>query len=374
MAADKPQWKELFSEVVTSGLCTGCAACVIVCPHPVLEYEADNGVYKPFHLDLDGGPDDCTHGQRGCTMCTRACPRFRNWESEIDTHRFARERSDDEVWGIGDVILARATDESLVDGGQDGGFVSALLIYALEHDLVDAALVSGLEGDGSTWVAKPVVARTKEDVVRTAQSRYTYSANLLAYEEAVEGGAERIALVGMGCMASAPGAMQARKAGKVARRLSLTIGLLCSKTFDDSIFEGLFEERYGIARADIVKMNIKGVFQLWTKDGGYHEIPLKEAHAWTREGCTECPDFAAEHADLSTGGIGAFADWTLVIVRTDLGRELVGAMKESGLIETRPGDDDPGAMALLQRLAKVSRKRWPESAAPGPRRLPVTSS
>jgi coenzyme F420 hydrogenase subunit beta len=373
VAVDKPQWKELFSEVVTSGLCTGCAACVVVCPHPVLDYETDNGVYKPFHLDLDGGPDDCTHGQKGCTMCTRACPRFRNWESEIDTHRFGRDRTDDEVWGVGDVLLARATDESLVDGGQDGGVVSALLIYALEHDLIDAALVSGLEGDGSTWVAKPVVARTKEDVLRTAQSRYTYSANLLAYEEAVEGGAERIALVGMGCMASAPGAMQARKAGKVARRLSLTIGLLCSKTFDDSIFEGLFFERYGIARADIVKMNIKGVFQLWTKDGGYHEIPLKEAHAWTREGCTECPDFAAEHADLSTGGIGAFADWTLVIVRTDLGRELMSSLKEAGLVETRPGDDDPGAIALLQRLAKVSRKRWPETAVPGPRRLPVTS-
>jgi coenzyme F420 hydrogenase subunit beta len=373
VALDKPQWKELFSEVVTSGLCTGCAACVIVCPHPVLEYETDNGVYKPFHLDLDGGPDDCTHGQKGCTMCTRACPRFRNWESEIDTHRFARERTDDEVWGIGDVVLARATDETLVENGQDGGFVSALLIYALEHDVVDAALVSGLEGDGSTWIAKPTVARSREDVVRTAQSRYTYSANLLAYEEAVEGGAERIALVGMGCMASAPGAMQARKAGKVARRLSLTIGLLCSKTFDDSIFEGLFEERYGIKRADILKMNIKGVFQLWTKDGGYHEIPLKEAHAWTREGCTECPDFAAEHADLSTGGIGAFGDWTLVIVRTDLGRELMTAMKEKGLIETRPGDDDPGAITLLQKLSRVSRRRWPESAVPGPRRLPVTA-
>jgi coenzyme F420 hydrogenase subunit beta len=373
VAVDKPQWKELFSEVVTSGLCTGCAACVVVCPHPVLDYETDNGIYKPFHLDLDGGPDDCTHGQKGCTMCTRACPRFRTWESEIDVHRFGRERTDDEVWGIGDVVLARATDESLVESAQDGGFVSALLIYALEHDIVDAALVSGLEGDGSTWIAKPMVARTREDVMKTAQSRYTYSANLLAYEEAVEGGAERIALVGMGCMASAPGAMQARKAGKVARRLSLTIGLLCSKTFDDAIFEGLFEERYGIKRADILKMNIKGVFQLWTKDGGYHEIPLKEAHAWTREGCTECPDFAAEHADLSTGGIGAFGDWTLVIVRTDLGRELMTGLKEAGHIETRPGDDDPGAIALLQRLAKVSRRRWPESAVPGPRRLPVTS-
>ena len=79
--------------------------------------------------------------------------------------------------------------------------------------------MSGLEGDGSTWRAKPVVARTKEDVIDTAKSRYTYCANLLAYKEAVEGGAERIGLVGMGCMASAPGAMQARKAGKVARRL-----------------------------------------------------------------------------------------------------------------------------------------------------------
>jgi coenzyme F420 hydrogenase subunit beta len=162
---------------------------VVACPHPVLEYEAANGVYKPFHLDLDGGPDDCTHGQKGCTMCTRACPRFRNWESEIDTQRFARERRDDEVYGIGDVVLARASDPELVDTGQDGGFVSALLIYALEHDVIDAALVSGLEGDGSTWVAKPMVARTRSDVLATAKSRYTYSANLLAYPEAAEGGA-----------------------------------------------------------------------------------------------------------------------------------------------------------------------------------------
>ncbi len=373
MAPEKPQWRELFSEVVTSGLCTGCAACVIACPHPVLDYNADGGVYKPFHLEIDGGPEDCTHGQKGCTMCTRACPRFRNWESEIDVQRFARERDAQEVYGVGDVVLARATDESLVENGQDGGFVSALLIYALEHDLIDAALVSGLEGDGSTWRAVPTVARTKDDVLATAKSRYTYCANLLAYEQAVEGGAERIGLVGMGCMASAPGAMQARKAGKVARRLSLTVGLLCSKTFDDSIFEELFEKQYHIKRADITKMNIKGVFQLWTRDGGYVEVPLKEAHAYTREGCTQCPDFAAEHADLSTGGIGAFGDWTLVVVRTDLGRQLMSDMREHALIETRPGDDDPGAVALLQKLARVSRRRWPETAVPGPRRLPVTA-
>jgi coenzyme F420 hydrogenase subunit beta len=374
MALEKPHWKELFTEVVTSGLCTGCAACVVACPHDVLDYKSTEGAYKPFHLDIDGGTADCTHGEKGCTMCTRACPRFRNWESEINQHKFARDREEEEVFGIGDVFLARSSDPSLIENGQDGGFISTLLIYALENDRIDAALVSGLEGDGSTWRAEPRVARTREEVLDTAKSRYTYSPNLLAYPKAIEGGAERIALVGMGCMASAPGAMQSRKAGKIARRLGLTIGLLCSKTFDDRIFEDLFKAKYGLLRADIIKMNIKGVFQIWTRDGAFHEVPLKEAHPFTRDGCNACPDFAAEHADISAGGIGAFGDWTLVIVRTDQGRELVSALVDAGLIETRPGDDDPGAVALLHKLARLSRKRWPETATPGPQRVPVVLS
>ena len=93
-------------------------------------------------------------------------------------------------------------------------------------------------------------------------------------------------------------------------------------------------------------MNIKGVFQIWMRDGSYHEIPLKECHAWTREGCTHCPDFAAEHADISTGGIGKDNDWTLTIVRTDLGREIISRMIDDGSIIARPGDEDPGAIAL----------------------------
>ena len=115
------------------------------------------------------------------------------------------------------------------------------------------------------------------------------------------------------------------------------------------------------------KMNIKGVFQIWMKNGDYHEVPLKECHAWTREGCKLCPDFAAEHADISTGGIGKYNDWTLTIVRTDAGRELMEKMLADGAIETRPGDDDPDAIALMHKLSKKSRKRWPETAIAEPR-------
>jgi len=371
---EKLHWAHLYDEVVTSGLCTGCSACVVVCPYDVLGYDDEGGRYRPFHVDEDGGAADCTHGVKGCTLCTRACPRFRTWEPEIEQHLFGRERTDDEVSGIAvDIVLARATDPELHQAGQDGGFVSALLVWALEHDVIDAALVSALEGDGSSWKAMPAVARSRAEILATAGSRYTYSANPMAYAEAVEGGAERIALVGMGCQASAPPVMAARRAGKVARRFTLSIGLLCSKTFDDAIFSELFEAQYGLAREDIVKMNIKGVFQLWTRGGGYHEIPLKEAHAWTREGCKSCPDFAAEHADISTGGIGAFNDWTLTIVRTERGRELFHSMVADDAVEVRPADDDPGAVALLRKLSRVSRRRWPATAVPMPGRLPPTT-
>jgi coenzyme F420 hydrogenase subunit beta len=367
-----PHWAHLFDEVVTSGLCTGCSGCVVACPHDVLGYDDAEGVYKPSHLEEEGGPGGCGHGDRGCTSCTRACPRFRSWEPEIDTALFGRPRRPEEVDGISkDIILARASDEFVHRVGQDGGLVSALLIWCLEHGYIDAALVSYLEGDGTSWKAVPGVARTAEQVLAAAGSRYTYSATPMAYGEAVAGGAEKLALVGMSCHSSVPPVMGVRKVGKAARRFTLNIGLLCSKTFDDAIFDELLEAKYGLKRQDIAKMNIKGVLQVWMRNGDYHEVPLKECHAWTREGCKLCPDFAAQHADISTGGIGKFNDWTLTIVRTDLGREILVRMLEDGTLIGRPGDDDPGAIALLRKLSIKSRKRWPESAVEAPRRRPA---
>ncbi len=369
-AAKKPaktrwtfQWKELYEEVITSGLCTGCAGCVIACPHDVIGYKHEPGAYKPFHLEEDYGLENCGHGEKGCTSCTRACPRFRSWETEADEHLFGRTREADEMSGIyKDILLVRAKEDKVYDAGQDGGLVSAILIWCLENNIIDGALVSMLEGGASGWKAVPGVATNPEEVLAGAGSRYTYSANTIAYDEARERGLENLALVGMSCQTSIAPVMWHRKVGKVSKPIKLNIGLLCSKSFDDSLFDELFWLKYGLAKEDIVKMNIKGVFQVWMRNGDYHEINLKECHAWTREGCNHCPDFAAEHADISTGGIGDETDWTLTVVRTDLGRAVIEAMIADGVIETRPGDDDPGAIALMHRLAQKSRSRWPDWA------------
>ena len=356
------QWKELYEEVINTGLCTGCAGCVVTCPHDVIGYEHEEGKYKPFHLEEELGLDNCVHGEKGCTTCTRACPRFRTWESAANNHLFGRDRKDDEMAGIWEqLLMTRATDKTQHEKGQDGGFVTAMLSWLLDNGYIEGALVSGVEDDDA-WKAKPVLVQTKDEVLATAGSRYTYCANPLALRDAKEKGLSNLALVGMGCQVSSPPVMWDRKAGKVSKPFRFNIGLLCSKTFDDAIFTELFEPKYGLKKEDMVKMNIKGAFQIWMKDGSFHEIDLKECHQWTREGCKSCPDFAAEHADISTGGIGKDNDWTLTIVRTKLGVEVIERMLKDGVIESRPAQEDEVAMKLLRTLSIVSRRRWPDWA------------
>jgi coenzyme F420 hydrogenase subunit beta len=361
------QWKELYEEVINTGLCTGCAGCVIACPHEVIGYKHEEGNYKPFHIEEELGLDNCGHGEKGCTSCTRACPRFRTWEPDADMHLFGKTRDDSAMYGqYKQLLLVRAADDNVHQKGQDGGFVSAMLIWLMKHDYIDAALTSFMEGDGTSWKALPGIARNPEDVLKAAGSRYTYSANTLALKQAQEEGLSRLALVGMSCQSSVLPIMWKRKVGKTGKPFLFNIGLLCSKTFDDAIFEELFLAKYGLKKEEMVKMNIKGAFQIWMKDGSFHEIDLKECHQWTREGCKTCPDFAAEHADISTGGIGEDNAWTLCIVRTELGEEVMNRMIADGSVIARPAETDATAMKLLKLLSTVSRRRWPATANPAP--------
>jgi coenzyme F420 hydrogenase subunit beta len=326
--------------------------------------DLDEQVWNPIlsaAARVEADPTRCAHGERGCTLCTRACPRFRSWETDADLARWSRARTPAEVFGVHrSILLVQATDPRVCEVGQDGGLATALLLYALEKGHIDAALVGRYD---EQMRPRPALARTPDEVLAAAGSRYTYSPNTLAFAQVV--GAERIGMVGVGCQTSIPAVAAARGARRLADRFALVVGLLCSMTFDDAVFGELLEAKHGIPRTQVRKLNIKGKLQVWHGEPGnpepaLTEIPLAECHQYSRPGCRFCPDFTAEHADISLGGIGKHPRTTLAIVRSELAEGLLSEMEQGERITMRrAAEDDPEAIALITRMATRQRKRWP---------------
>ena len=76
------------------------------------------------------------------------------------------------------------------------------------------------------------------------------------------------------------------------------------------------------------------------KNGDYHEINLKSVtHGPVKDVTTVLISLRNTLISLLVGW--RLTDWTLTVVRTDLGRAIIEAMIKDGAIETRPGDDDP---------------------------------
>ena len=132
------------------------------------------------------------------------------------------------------------------------------------------------------------------------------------------------------------------------------------------------QKELGLNLDDIVRVNIKGKLLFYTKDGQELTYGLKKSHVYTRPGCLHCPDFAAEHADISFGGLGQGEGWTLTIIRTDKGQDVWNRAVADGVVEWKPGSEDQGAIDLMQKLAVKSRERWRmDTAWSGPGVFPM---
>jgi coenzyme F420 hydrogenase subunit beta len=322
--------------VVEAGKCVGCGACVLVCPFNCLEY-------------IDEKPNlakEC----KVCGICAQVCPQYEFSTSTIESFVFGRERKTDEAFGVFKrLALARATDSQILKVCQDGGAVTAILLFALKSNVIDGAIVTRSEKE-KPFFPRPILATTAEEILQSAGTKYFYSPNILAIADVIEQKKNSIAFVGTPCQIRAIRKMQLAGLKKYVAPLRLLIGLACSECFVyDGLMENHIRKKLCIDPFSIRKINIKGKI-LVTLDFEVVTIPLAEAKQYARKSCHFCGDFSSEFADISVGGLG-LEGWTFTIIRSERGEEILTAAEKAGYIITKDANLEKNALSLLIKLS-----------------------
>ena len=343
----------LASEIIDSGKCVGCASCVTICPVDVFDYVDE----RPVVLRGDG----CVR----CVLCADVCPVLRPADKDqSEMVRYRPPRRDDGYGPYSYAVYARATRPDVLERGQDGGVVSALLIHALESGAIRGAIL-GDTIPGRSQFGRHKLARTPAEVLACAASRYTYSPNTLAFREAIRLGVHPVAMVGVPCQVDGVRLEQnSGIRGSMSRwyrsNVALTIGLFCSESFTHESIERLADVLQ-VQPERIENLNIKGRVVVRLDDGTVRTASLKKYRQWARPACLYCVDYSAEHADIGMGGIG-LDGWTYTLVRTEAGHRFLDAAIGAGAIETRPVDDEPRGEELLAKLSAEKKRNRPHPA------------
>lgn len=348
MSSKKIGFEESLSkQVIDSGRCAQCGACVVSCPIGCLDYAKG----KPSLIK------EC----KLCGICSQVCPRYQ-WElAKAERFVFGRERKPDEEFGVRrKLVAAQATDDRISKVKQDGGVATALLVNALEKGLIDSALVAG-EDSELPFYPVPKLATTAQELIEAAGTKYFCSPNVLALADVLKLKKTSAAFVGTPCQIHAIRNMQMAGLKRLTGALKFSIGLMCSECF---IYEGLMQEhirgKLGIAPGDIRKMNIKGKMMV-TTDSGTTAIPLADVKQYVRKSCGVCDDFSSELADISVGGLG-LDGWTFTIIRSEKGEEIFSSAEKAGAIVSKPLEEGSFALSLLMKLSR--RKREPKASPP----------
>jgi coenzyme F420 hydrogenase subunit beta len=299
------------------------------------------------------------------------------------------------------VRSTRATDRAIREVATDGGVVTALLVYMLEHHLIDGAIVSRKT---SILSREPMIATTRNELIAAAGSHFggsshleelgdrytTYSPTLSAVKGLRSGSMQRVAMVGTPCQVHTVRKMQALGI-LPAHIITFAIGLFCIENFgfDETgrrKLEARLQAEVGrpVHFEDIDKINIKGdlIVSLNGTDKARTTIhvPLDELEEMARPACLACTDFANDYADLSAGGLGSPEGYTTVLLRTQKGSRIYAEALSHGYIEEmRPGSwaetrsqqaaivDQIIALARQKRARGEERQRQAMSASiPGP--------
>lgn len=349
-AQEPPRALKSLAQIVDNGLCHRCGSCVGICPTKVLGLDSED---YPVVENLSS----CTD----CDLCVRVCP-----GDEFDVPSMAQEMFG-EVPDIHDMhghfekaYLSYASEPAIRSGSTSGGLISGLLISLLERGIIDGAIVVSSD-ENVLWKGKPIVARTREEVLSAMKSKYAISPTnaMLAEICETEG---RYALVGLPCQIHGFH-KAARLNRKIRDRVTLTIGLFCHAAVEHEPMRYVFDK--------LIDPNLKatkfvsrigkhpGTPHLVMEDGSMKPVYFPEAKSYrpssleilnifyrlyTPSRCLTCYDSTSEFADIAVGDpwmappdetVDFLEGYSFALARTKKGAALLESAEESGHLSLR---------------------------------------
>lgn len=318
--------EKLKKTVLEQSLCTGCGACVGICPYQVIYKDR---TVQLFDCDLPDG------------KCYAFCPRTPADYGKMRESLFNVSDITPEIGAVKNFYLTRASNADLRVRTQHGGTVTALLELAMNEGFIDAAIVSGqndaLEQEGR-------LIEDQNELRRHTKSKFTVSPTVAAFNRLPDGNSKKIGVVATPCQATALAKMRIAKIPGYTKTdsLNLVIGLFCGWTLIMERFSRLLAD-YHLSVGSLEKMDIpagKNLLELVTNQGVI-SIPMVDVDACIRTACRYCNDSTAEFADLSVGAARYGGDgfemrgWNQVIIRSQCGQDLFDLARARGVLEIR---------------------------------------
>jgi coenzyme F420 hydrogenase subunit beta len=334
------------ADVANWRLCLGCGACAYICPTDNIRLTdvLDEGI-RPVVLY----PQQCA----SCHECLKVCPSYENDHTEL------HQRKDivDALWQSCGPVLeiweGHASDPEIRFAGSSGGAITALSLYCLEQVGMHGVLHIGLDPDNPTR-NKTRMSHGREDLLRCTGSRYA-PASACDRLDLIESAPNPCVFVGQPSEVTA-----LRKGQRLRPELDRNVGLALSFFCAGSpSTRGTIEliKQLGIAERRVKDLRYRGngwPGKFAVKQTG-NELSSKElsySESWGflqayRPYSTHlCPDGTGEDADISCGDPWyrevqpGEAGSSLVVVRTEKGREIVRRAIEAGYIKLKPATVD----------------------------------
>jgi len=138
--------------------------------------------------------------------------------------------------------------------------------------------------------------------------------------------------------------------------VKLVVGLFCTWALSLDGFHQFLKENLDLPQ--VTKFDIPpppaNIFEAYTPSDKI-SFPLDEIRRFVMPACAYCLDMTSEFADISVGSVEGIKGWNTVIVRTDVGAQLIEMAKGKGKLEvdTLP----PENLAHLKEASLLKKKR-----------------